>query len=129
MENSIAQISSEGGTQIKPPTVGTSTDNTRPALASQLQNLFGSAKIQVPNYAGNPATTGETAGTEALRNKADEQRVLTEKVFAKVGEVREARLAFAKAKNELPAGDPQIDELRNKWLALSDELAALNTVA
>ena len=50
-------------------------------------------------------------------------------MFAKVGEVREARLAFAKAKNELPAGDPQINELRNKWLALSDELATLETVA
>jgi hypothetical protein len=86
-------------------------------------------KIPAPNYSGNPATTGETAGTVALSKKADEQRELTEKVFAKVAEVREARVAFTKAKNELPAGDPQINELRNKWLALSDELAALETVA
>ena len=129
LNSSIASLSSGGSVPIILPNIGTRTDNTRPALASQLENLFGSSKIQVPNYAGNPATTGETAGTEAIRNKAEEQRVLTEKVFAKVAEVREARLAFTTAKNELPAGDPQINELRNKWLALSDELAALETVA
>ena len=111
------------------PVIGTNTDGTRSALSTQLAKVFGSNKISLPNYGGNPATTGETSGTEALRNNADEQRELTEKVFAKVGEVREARLAFTKAKNELPAGDPQINELRNKWLELSDELAAQKTVA
>jgi hypothetical protein len=118
-----------GGSPVTVPVIGTNTDGTRSALSTQLAKVFGSNKISLPNYGGNPATTGETSGTEALRNNADEQRVLTEKVFAKVGEVREARLAFAKAKNELPAGDPQINELRNKWLALSDELATLETVA
>ena len=49
--------------------------------------------------------------------------------MAKVDEVRAARLAYSTAKNELPAGDPQLDELRNKWLALGEELKALNTVA
>jgi hypothetical protein len=118
-----------GGSPVTVPVIGTNTDGTRSALSTQLAKVFGSNKISLPNYSGNPATTGETAGTQALANKADEQRKLTEKVFAKVGEVREARLAFAKAKNELPAGDPQINELRNKWLALSDELATLETVA
>jgi hypothetical protein len=129
LNSSIASLSSGGAVPITLPDVGVNTNLTRTALSTQLASVFGSNKIQVPNYSGNPATTGETAGTQALTNKADEQRVLTEKVFAKVGEVREARLAFTKAKNELPAGDPQINELRNKWLALSDELAALETVA
>jgi hypothetical protein len=125
---SIASLPN-GGSPVTVPIIGTNTDGTRPALSTQLARVFGSSKIPTPNYSGNPATTGETAGTVALSKNADEQRELTEKVFAKVAEVREARLAFTKAKNELPAGDPQINELRNKWLALSDELAALNTVA
>ena len=129
LNSSIASLSSGGAVPITLPNIGTNTDGTRPALSTQLASVFGNTKIPLPNYSGNPATTGETAGTEAIRNKAEDQRVLTEKVFAKVAEVREARLAFTTAKNELPAGDPQINELRNKWLALSDELAALETVA
>ena len=129
LNSSIASLSSGGAVPITLPDVGVNTNLTRPALSTQLASVFGSNKISLPNYGGNPATTGETAGTQALANKSEEQRKLTEKVFAKVGEVREARLAFTKAKNELPAGDPQINELRNKWLALSDELAALETVA
>ena len=54
---------------------------------------------------------------------------INKKNLEKVEEVREARLAFNKAKKELPVGDPQINELRNKWLELSDELAAQKTVA
>ena len=115
LENSIAQISTDGGTQIKPPTVGTSTDNTRPALASQLQNLFGSSKIQVPNYAGNPATTGETAATETLE-AFNEKRKEQEKRFNAQFEIaNSAKLAMVDAINTLPAGDPTIAELRKKF--------------
>jgi len=117
LENSIAQISSEGGTQIKPPTVGTSTDNTRPALASQLQNLFNNAKIQVPNYGGNPATTGETAGTAAL-DKATERLEKIREVAAESRQQRvvvsQANTAYAKAVEELPAGDPGIEAAAEK---------------
>jgi len=117
LENSIAQISSEGGTQIKPPTVGTSTYNTRPALASQLQNLFNNAKIQVPNYGGNPATTGETAGTAAL-DKATERLEKIREVAAESRQQRvvvsQANIAYAKAVEELPAGDPGIEAAAEK---------------
>ena len=125
LNSSISSLSSGGAVPITLPIIGTGTDNTRTTLTTQLTNVFGSSKIPVPNYGGNPATTGETSGTAALSKNADAQRELTEKISVKTKEVREARLAFTKAKNELPAGDPQIDELRNKWLALSDELAAL----
>jgi hypothetical protein len=127
LENSIAQISSEGGTQIKPPTVGTSTDNTRPALASQLQNLFNNAKIQVPNYGGNPATTGETAGTAAL-DKVSERSAKIKELGAQSDQQRlavgRANIAYATAVAELPAGDPGIEaaaeKVRQERLALID---------
>jgi hypothetical protein len=128
LNSAISSLSSGGAVPITLPVVGEGTNN-RTDLAKNFTDVLNDPKIPAPNYSGNPATTGETAGTVALSKKADEQRELTEKVFAKVAEVREARLVFTKAKNELPAGDPQINELRNKWLALSDELAALETVA
>jgi hypothetical protein len=128
LNSAISSLSSGGSIPIKLPVVGTNTFD-RSAFN---WNVFGSSKIPVPSYGGNPASTGETASTvavENLNNKLNEQRELTEKVFAKTEEVRNARIAYATAKNELPAGDPQIDELRAKWLALSDELASLPTVA
>jgi hypothetical protein len=131
LENSIAQISSEGGTQIKPPTVGTSTDNTRPALASQLQNLFGSSKIQVPNYAGNPATTGETAATETLEAFNVKRKEQEKRFNAQFEIANSAKLAMVDAINTLPAGDPRIAELRKKFadeyltaMKISEELLA-----
>lgn len=128
LTSAISSLSSGGSVPVILPVVGEGTTN-RMDLAKNFTDALNDPKIPAPNYSGNPATTGETAGTEALSKKIAEQRELTEKVFVKVAEVREARLAFTKAKNELPAGDPQINELRNKWLALSDELAALETVA
>lgn len=128
LNSAISSLSSGGSIPVKLPVVGTNTFD-RSAFN---WNVFGSSKIPVPSYGGNPASTGETASTvavENLNNKLNEQRELTEKVFAKTEEVRNARIAYATAKNELPAGDPQIDELRAKWLALSDELATLPTVA
>jgi hypothetical protein len=116
----ISSMSSGGAVQIKLPTVATNT-NDRSELTAQVTSLLGDAKIPIPNFAGNPATTGESPSI----SKLNEQSEVTKKIIAKTEEVREARLAFAKAKNELPAGDPQINELRNKWLELSDELKAL----
>ena len=91
--------------------------------------MFGSSKIPLPNYSGNPATTGDTASSDKLNDKLKEQAELTEKLMAKIDEVRSARITYTKAKNELPAGDPQLDELKSKWVALVDELKVLNTVA
>ena len=118
-----------GGIKISVPQVAVGTEGTRPALDASVTELLDNPKIPAPNFAGNPATIGETAGSTAIKNKLKAQSELNEKVQAKNTEVRNARLAYSKAKNDLPEGDPQISELRDKWLALSDELASLNTVA
>ena len=128
LNSSIASLSSGGAVQITLPVVGINT-NDRTSLTSQLASVFGSAKIPLPNYGGNPATTGDTPSTEKLFEKLNEQAELTKKLMAKIEEVRNARLAYNKAKTELPAGDPQLDVLRDKWFALGDELKTLNTVA
>jgi hypothetical protein len=128
LNSAISSLSSGGAVPITLPVVGEGTSN-RTNLVKNFTDVLNDPKIPAPNYSGNPATTGETAGTEAIRKKLNDQYELNNKVLAKVDEVREARLAYVKAKNELPAGDPQIDELRKKWYALGEELKALNTVA
>ena len=124
LNSSISSLSSGGAVPITLPVIGINT-NDRTSLSSQLASVFGSSKIPLPNYAGNPATTGDTASSDKLRDSFAEQAEKTKKLMAKVDEVRAARLAYSTAKNELPAGDPQLDELRNKWLALGEELKAL----
>ena len=128
LNSSIASLSSGGAVSITLPVVGINT-NDRTSLTSQLSSVFGSSKIPLPNYGGNPATTGDTPSTEKLFEKLNEQAELTKKLMAKIEEVRNARLEYAKAKTELPAGDPQLDVLRDKWFALGEELKTLNTVA
>jgi hypothetical protein len=124
LNSSIASLSSGGAVPITLPIVGINT-NDRTSLTSQLASVFGSSKIPLPNYNGNPATTGDTPSSDKIRDSFNEQAEKTKKLIAKVDEVRAARLAYSTAKNELPAGDPQLDELRNKWLALGEELKAL----
>jgi hypothetical protein len=124
LNSSIASLSSGGAVPITLPVVGINT-NDRTSLTSQLTSVFGSSKIPLPNYNGNPATTGDTASSDKIRDSLNEQYEKTQKLIAKVDEVRAARLAYTTAKNELPAGDPQLDELRSKWFALGEELKAL----
>lgn len=123
--SAICSLSSGGSVPITLATVATNTCD-RSALDSLTAGLLGDNKIPVPNFNGNPASTGENTPS---KEKLNAQFELNNKVLAKVEEAREARLALAKAKRELPAGDPQIDELRNKYFALTDELAVLKTVA
>jgi hypothetical protein len=131
LNSSIASLSSGGAVPITLPTVGVNTDATRSALAGQLTSVFGSSKIQVPNYSGNPATTGETAATETLETfntklKAQQTRFNTQLQVATI-----AKTAWVDAVNNLPPGDPIIAESKKKYedeylkaLKISEELLA-----
>jgi hypothetical protein len=129
LNSSIASLSSGGAVPITLPVVGINTNATRASLSTQLASVFGSSKIPLPNYGGNPATTGDTASSDILSNKLNEQYELNKKTLVKVDETRNARIAYVTAQNELPAGDPQIEVLRSRWYALVDELKSLTTVA
>jgi hypothetical protein len=63
LNSSIASLSSGGAVQITLPVVGINT-NDRTSLTSHLASVFGSSKIPLPIYGGNPATTGDTASSD-----------------------------------------------------------------
>jgi hypothetical protein len=124
LNSAIGSLSSGGAIPIKLPTVGLNT-NDRAGLTAQLGSVFGSTKIPVPNFAGNPATTGETAGTTALgRIKDIESKINDVKKEIDVNHTATlALLSTAKTKqsiyfdlrNSLPAGDPQIDAAKSDF--------------
>jgi hypothetical protein len=120
----ISAMSSGGAVQIKLPTVAINTTD-RSELTSQVTSLLGDAKIPAPNFEGNPATLGKTESTMAL-DKVNETRLkeLGEQSTQQIRAVGLANAAYAKAVQELPAGDPSIeaaaDTVKAERLALID---------
>lgn len=128
LNSSIASLSSGGAVPITLPDVGINTDATRSALSTQLTNVFGSSKIQVPNYAGNPATTGETAGTAVvskLQEKLKQLNDVTAEIDLQKEVVSTTTLALRKATEDLPAGDPGIETVKQEYIAQRVKLLTL----
>jgi hypothetical protein len=106
------------------PVVGTNTFD-RSAIN---WNVFGSSKIPIPNYGGNPASTGETVSSAAAAAEKSSQRL--EKIRDLGAQSREKRLdvgraqvAYARALEDLPAGDPGIEAALEKLQAERTALA------
>ena len=118
LNSAIGSLSSGGAIPIKLPTVGLNTTD-RAGLTAQLGSVFGSTKIPVPNFAGNPATTGETSGTKTIdrlkeidkqindvKKEIDDNHIAT---MTLLSTAKSKQATYNELKNSLPAGDPQID--------------------
>ena len=131
LNSAISSLSSGGAVPIKLPVVSVNTVD-RTSITSQLSAVFGSTKIPVPNYSGNPATTGETSST-ALLDKINARK---EKIAdydaqfdALLAEAKAVRLEFDVAdkewdiaKSTYPAGDPAIEAAQQKAVDLYKKL-------
>jgi hypothetical protein len=131
LSSSISALSSGGAIQIKMPVVGLNTSN-RDSISSQLTNVFGSSKIPVPNYTGNPATTGESVAETTLETFNEKRRDQRKRFNEQFEITKTAKLAWMDAVETLPAGDPTIAELKKtyetaylKILSITDELNTL----
>ena len=128
LNSSIASLSSGGAVPITLPNIGVNTNLTQAALSTQLASVFGSNKISLPNYGGNPATTGETAGTAALdkvQEKLKQLNDITAEIDVQRGAVSTTTLALRKATEDLPAGDPGIESARQEYIAQRVKMLAL----
>ena len=129
LNSSIASLSSGGAVPITLPDVGINTDATRTALSTQLTSVFGNIKIPLPNYSGNPATTGETQSESSIEkyNKTTEEiNTLSDKRFDLQKELNDARFNLTKAKTELPAGDPSIASAEAAFNSAKQNIANLD---
>ena len=115
LSSSISALSSGGAIQIKMPVVGLNTSN-RESLTNQLTNVFGSSKIPLPNYTGNPATTGETASTTTLQEFNQKLKDNQKRFDEQLAIAKTAKQAWIDSLATLPEGDPGIEDLKNKFL-------------
>jgi hypothetical protein len=134
LNSAISSLNSGGALPIKLPVISTNTVD-RTAITSQIGAVFGSSKIPVPNYSGNPASTGETASTSAAEKLIQRQEkikdfdtrfatILTQ-AKAKRAEFDTAVEVHVETKNNLPAGDPAIESTLATAKALAAELKTL----
>ena len=117
LNSAITSLSSGGALQVKLPIVGVQTVD-RAKLTAQIGAVFGSSKIPVPNFSGNPATTGETPATTnvaLIKSEIDAANAATEAIKKAIDADNVARNAYQKALQSLPAGDPQLAVLRATW--------------
>lgn len=131
LNSAISSLNSGGALPIKLPVISTNTVD-RTAITAQIGAVFGSTKIPVPNYSGNPASTGETASTSAaekLIQKQEKIKDLDARIAAIMAEAKAVRTqfdsaaeAYNEAKNNLPAGDPAIEEALTKAKNLAEDL-------
>jgi len=134
LNSAISSLNSGGAIPIKLPVISVNTVD-RTAITAQIGAVFGSTKIPVPNYSGNPASTGETASTTAAEKLVQKEEKIKEfdarfadvlkKAKAKRVEFDAAVEAYVEAKNNLPAGDPAIGDAYNIAKALAAELKDL----
>ena len=119
LQSAISALSSGTGGAIKLPTIGFNTTD-RASITSQITSVLGDPKIPVPNLVGEIS--------QAVKDAADQILADAEKTFEIIDQldeftqkIEDAEEAFFTAEAELPAGDPEIDRLRDAWFALLDD--------
>lgn len=124
LNTAMASLTSDA---MKPPTAATGTFN-RGGIESMAALLLGSSKIPKFAAAGNPATLGASMSAESVK-KYDENRAEIAKTSDDFFEQRklswDAQSTYEKAKNELPQGDPKIDQLRSVFVTETRKTEAL----
>ena len=89
---------------------------------------MGNPKIPAPNFTGGVSSSAQTAMQEFDKWRTSVEKANTEQSAA--NDLSTAAIAaFQNAKNQLPAGDPQIDELKLAAQTAVNKQIALGAVA
>lgn len=116
LESQISAIGSGGGVPISMPVAALNTTN-RGAITAAVDSLIGDPGIPKPNLLGEvqESTVSEyEAVKEKTKSKADEIIALGEDWQKSQKEFDKAYEKFSAAKGKLPAGDPQLETLRQE---------------
>jgi len=116
-------LNSGGSLPIKLPTVAANTTD-RSELTSQIASVLGSSKIPAPNFSG-----GISSGAKSEISRLDDLLKQQQKLVVEKEEqnkvVQTARQAFLEAKNNLPEGDPQLEEAKVAYITEVDKFSAI----
>ena len=131
LQSAISSLSSGSPATISLPTVGFNTTN-RAEIAEQTNAVIGDPGIPSPNLTGEIAP--DTIVTYEERMAANdalfqEYSKLVDAQGVKADALTDAYIAWQEAKNNYPAGDPRIEELRLKAKAIADQTAPEQALA
>ena len=123
--------SGSGGYSLQLPTVAINTDVTRPKLDLTTKTLLSNSLIPPPNFAGI-SEDAYKAGLSKLEQKAQKRKDIQTKIDAKFVEITAAKkevdsasAAYDEAKNNLPAGSPEIEAAIATAKTATEKLYAL----
>ena len=121
LNSAIAALGSGGAFPIKLPTVGLNTTD-RSAIDRQIGSLLG-AGIPKPNFSGtiSAAAVSAQAKVQSTKDKIQAQEVEYAKMSDlaeqyRINTVQPAAIAADNARDNLPAGDPEIERTKNTYL-------------
>ena len=130
LNSAISAMSSGGAVPIKLPTVAVNTNERDNA---QTNKLLGDSRIPAPNFAGASEDTYKV-GLSKLELKKEKQKEIQTKIDAKFVEITAAKkevdsasIAYDEAKNNLPAGSPEIEVAIATAKAATEKLYALRS--
>lgn len=134
LNSAISSLSSGGPFQIKLPTVATGTIDSS-AVLGQLTSTFGDSRIPVPNLTGEVSSSAK-AGVASVQEKVNLSLKLQEQMQKQGEIIDKAREAYITASQELPQGDPALDQLKTAYIAavsknsdLANQIAAISNSA
>ena len=84
--------------------------------------MLGNSKIPIPNFSGSGPSD---SAKNAVQNSIDNNISLTvsfNSLIEQNEKIEKAKNEYFEAESSLPAGDPKIEETKNKWLTLRQEI-------
>jgi phage-related protein len=125
LNSAIAALSSVSSVPIKLPAVGINTTD-RSTMVAQVTGILSDRGIPAPNFTGNITPPPSLSELREKRAKYEEKAKERDEIHK---ELTAAKRKFYQLKNDLPAGDPQLNAARDEWFALVDKFQAAVTEA
>ena len=111
---SVSALGAGGASPIKLPSLGVNTTN-RDGITAQIRGVLGDARIPIPNLLGDIIGDAITSIENRARTLREERRRIQAQLDTAKEEETAAGNAFITAFNTLPAGDPSLAALEQKY--------------
>jgi hypothetical protein len=111
---SVSALGAGGASPIKLPSLGVNTTN-RTGITAQIRGILGDPKIPVPNLLGDILSDAITSIENRARTLREERRRIQAQIDTAKAEEIAAGDAFITAFNTLPAGDPSLAALEQRF--------------
>jgi hypothetical protein len=111
---SVSTLGAGGASPIKLPSLGTNTTN-RAGITAQIKGVLGNPKIPIPNLLGDILGDAIDSIEKRARTLREERQRIQAQLDTAKEEETAASNAFIIAFNTLPAGDPSLAALEQKY--------------